>query len=107
MSIETKYMEPVGFKGTEGEWDIYTDTEDKLLEIESGNVTVCHIHSIKNEEEANAALISQSKEMAKLLQEVVEQLECFPEDDFDIQISEKEYRSFLDLAKETLKKAII
>lgn len=72
------YLEPQGFKGTPGEWEIgygesgFLDNGDT---IESDGKTICHVEiwedddDAKIESEANAKIISKSKELAKALQD--------------------------------------
>ena len=75
---ESLYVEPLWFNGTKGTW--YIDHRDGKIFIESmGNdgeenwsVEICQLHGTEKVDAEDAQLISQSKELAKALQDMLE-----------------------------------
>lgn len=74
-----EYIEPIGFKGTKGVWrrsykkyKIISDTFDSIT-----GQDICEISGDYDLEEikANAILLSQSKEMAKTVQDLIERMD--------------------------------
>lgn len=72
-----EYIEPDGFKGTGKEWFRSRIGEKKFIRYRSSlngeplEINICEMNTNLEEYHANADLISQSKELAKALQEAV------------------------------------
>ena len=114
MKQQTKakqYIEPTGFKGTKGEWIQKTNNGKDYLLVETLDkncFTICKCQMQpfeeipKDDAEANAKLISQSKELAKALQEITENAAPVPDYPGEFFL----HKLSLENAKQVLKEAL-
>lgn len=101
-----EYIEPIGFEGTKGEWAFekhhigkyYGNIISNFGDRRQRTIDVLLRYALDEEMEANAILLSNSKELVKALQDLVDKVE-------KLSLWDKTDRSYYK-AKEVLNKAL-
>lgn len=117
MKTETQYLEPVGFKGSKGKWFVEEKQKHLFPSVILGEhpkasfykrprIIVNETDSAKEGSfEATAQLIAQSKELAKALQECVNELKLLKKTVKSELIKDEYIQPTIDNAEQVLKDA--